>query len=268
MRQDIKNFSECYASKEDVAILKQEFENIKGAPTINYNSRKVIPKRGAFTLDSFEYNSGPMGLHPLSYEKDLNASHCSFSPQTKNRCQHQQNEGRSKNKSTDVLQMLNGASVTYVTESAVSEPVEVRKIRQPVASERMTHASTGATSPSVLTAVPVHSDRKPQERKSYTQVLEQGKWKPQEENEQWKLVQKKRLKNRFVGNKGKAIVESHINFKAADIRIPLYVYNIAKDVTEADVQNYIKNKTEVSVELEKMIMKTPKEYDAYKVYGM
>lgn len=268
MRQDINKISQCYASKEDLNILKHDIENLKGASIFNKFSRNVNPKRGACMLESFEYNSGPMGLHPIDSEKDLYVNHCSSSsPKTKNRCQNQNQhpeEGRSENKSQPV-QMHNGAPTANVSKSAVSGPVEVINNPKLVTSERMTHAST-VSALSIPSAGPFYNDRTPQEKKSYSQVLEQGEWKPQEENKQWVLVQRKRLKNRFVGNKGKAVVESNINFKAADIRIPLYIYNIAKDVTEVDIQNYIKNKTEVSFKLEKIIMKTPKEYDAYKVY--
>ncbi|XP_045455250.1 uncharacterized protein LOC123664925 [Melitaea cinxia] len=265
MRQDLNNVSQYYASKEDLNILKHDIETLKGASVANNLSRNINPKRGACMLQSFECNSGPMGLQPFSNEKDICEGPCSLSPSRKNRYKNQHpEEGSIENKSS-TEQMNNGVSPADFVVSAVSGSLEEVNKSKLTPSERMTHA-LNVPAPTISSDAPFYNDCKPQDRKSYSKVLEQGEWKPQEENKQWILVQKKRLKNRFVSNKGKAVVESNVNFKAADIRIPLYIYNIAKDVTKDDIQNYVKNKTEVSVDLEKVIMKIPKDYDAYKVY--
>lgn len=43
------------------------------------------------------------------------------------------------------------------------------------------------------------------------------------------------------------------------------IYNVAKEVSLCDIQNYIASKTDIMVQLEKMNMKVPKLYDAYKI---
>lgn len=263
MREEINTISQSYVSKEQINLLRHDIDNLKRASIVNNFSGNINPKRGACLIDSFEYNSGPMGLHPIGNERDSYGSRCS-SPMSnsKNRCQHPTVEGRNNSPNT---QLHIGRLPLNDIESAVSGPAEVVNNSEP-ASGRMTHASTIPTPP-LPTAGPCYNDHKPTtQRKTYTQVLEQGEWKSQEKSESWITVQRKKLRNRFVGNKGKAVVESNNNFKAADIRIPLYIYNIAKDVTIGDIHSYIKNKTEVSVELEKMNMKTTREYDAYKVF--
>ena len=228
---------------------------------VNNLCRNINSKRGASVLESFEYSSDPMGLHPISSEKDYYGDRCSLSPKIKNRYEKQHYEvGRSEIKSS-TEQMTNGVSPAYVIESAESGSLDTVNNT----SDCVTHASVVPT-PIIPSDGPCYNDRTPQESKTYSQVLRHGERTCLEENKQWILVQKNKFKNRFIGNKGKAIVESNVNFKAADIRIPLYIYNIAKNVTKEDIISYVKNKTDVPVDLEKVVMKMPKDYDAYKVY--
>lgn len=48
-------------------------------------------------------------------------------------------------------------------------------------------------------------------------------------------------------------------------KIVLYIYHVDKQVTEADIVEYIKEKAKTCVDIEKMIMKVPRSYDAYKI---
>ncbi|KAJ8727230.1 hypothetical protein PYW08_015627 [Mythimna loreyi] len=102
-------------------------------------------------------------------------------------------------------------------------------------------------------------------KKSLADIVRNGDWKIPKEDKEWTLVQRKRLRNRFIASRGKAVSSSNSNFKAADIKIPIYIYNVAKDVPVCDILSYIASKTDVTVHLEKMSMKVPKSYDAYKV---
>ncbi|XP_045449974.1 uncharacterized protein LOC123658655 [Melitaea cinxia] len=264
MRQDINNISQCCASKEDLNKLKKDIETLKGVSFVNNSSRHINPKRGACRLESFECNSGPMGLHPINREMDFCEGVYSLSPKAKNRYENIHHDEGRKEKTSATEQVNNAMSPVNVIESAVSEPFEKVNNAMAVTSESVTCTSFTPL-PTKPKDGPCYNNRRSQEIKTYTQVLNHGEWKPQEENK-WILVQKKKFKNKFVGNKGKAVIESNVNFKAADIRIPLYIYNVAKDVTKDDILTYVKNKTDVYVDLEKVIMKTPKEYNAYKVY--
>lgn len=103
------------------------------------------------------------------------------------------------------------------------------------------------------------------ERKQMADVVRNGgKWKLEPHKEEWILMQRKRLKNRFVGKKGKADINPDCGFKAADINIPFYIYNVDKNASIDDIDKYIKTKTNVQVSLERVNMKQNKEYTAYK----
>lgn len=64
-----------------------------------------------------------------------------------------------------------------------------------------------------------------------------------------------------MGNKGKATVKLEDRFRAADIKIPIYIYNVSKEVQSSDIVKYIKDKTNIDVTVEKNTMKINKDYD-------
>lgn len=103
--------------------------------------------------------------------------------------------------------------------------------------------------------------------KSFASVAQQeGEWKVEKRSEKWEQVQKKRYRNRFTGNKGKAVVQPENNFRAADISTPIYIYNVSKQTTKEDILKYIKNKTSIDVNLIKWNMKHDKAYCAFKIF--
>lgn len=69
-----------------------------------------------------------------------------------------------------------------------------------------------------------------------------------------------------MGTTGTAIVNSNTNFKAADIETPIYIYNVSIEASVCDTNAYTNNKAKLDVHLEKMNMKTVKDYNAYIVY--
>lgn len=84
----------------------------------------------------------------------------------------------------------------------------------------------------------------------------------------WVTVTRHRKKTnaRFQAREGRAQVSGSSTFKAADVKIPLYIYNVSKETKVEDISNYIMNKTGAQVTLEKVIMKEEKDYDSYKMY--
>jgi hypothetical protein len=88
---------------------------------------------------------------------------------------------------------------------------------------------------------------------------------PKPENE-WIQVQRKRLRNRFVGYTGKAELSCSSTFKAAGIRIPLFVSNVDTNVNESDIVDYIYGKTGEKVSLTRMKMRKEKGYNSFKVF--
>lgn len=89
------------------------------------------------------------------------------------------------------------------------------------------------------------------------------------EEGKWSVVvnkKKSRYRNRFVSNHGKASYGPESKFKAASVKVPLYISNISKDTSQQDIIDYIVRKTQVLVTLEKIAPKVDKGYDSYIFY--
>ncbi|CAG9560090.1 unnamed protein product [Danaus chrysippus] len=102
--------------------------------------------------------------------------------------------------------------------------------------------------------------------KTIAEIVREGKWNKQKQDDEWIRVQRKRTRNRFMGHRGKAILEPGNKFKAAEIKIPIYIYNVSKEVSVCDIHAYIKTKTTLDVDIEKITMKIKKDYESYKIF--
>ncbi|KPJ12736.1 hypothetical protein RR48_02638 [Papilio machaon] len=116
------------------------------------------------------------------------------------------------------------------------------------------------------TATPRLRTRPAMIKKSFADIAREGEWKAAQPSEHWIRVQKNKLKNKFAGNRGKAVNDSESKFKAADIKTPLYIYNVSKDVTSEDILNYIFKKSNVNVTVEAINMKIKKDYNSFKIF--
>jgi RNA recognition motif-containing protein len=132
----------------------------------------------------------------------------------------------------------------------------------------MTHSSPKLTSTCEITTALRHTDETfvSSDRPLYSKVAQGGEFKSRTPDNEWRTSQKRRLRNRFIGQEGKAILSPDTKFKAADIRVPIYIYNVSKETTASNIVEYIKLKTNVTVSLDKKKMKMKKGYDAYKVF--
>lgn len=85
---------------------------------------------------------------------------------------------------------------------------------------------------------------------------------------EWTLVRGKSYKQRYklLGQKGCAFTTPDVNFRAADIEIPLYISNVNTNTSEEDIISYIKNKTQLTVALKRINMKLNKSYNAFKIF--
>lgn len=73
-------------------------------------------------------------------------------------------------------------------------------------------------------------------------------------------------KNSFIGNLGSGTTASNTKFRAADVKVPLFISNVDKNASENDIAEYILEKTHEKVSLSKINMKREKGYNSYKVY--
>jgi hypothetical protein len=104
------------------------------------------------------------------------------------------------------------------------------------------------------------------EKKSFATVLsEKGEWKdvlPRHGREHKRNL---RLKNRIIGKQGTAKIDPNCKFKAADIRLPLFVYNVDKNVSSHDIEDYVEARTRLKVKADRVEVKAEKNYIAYKI---
>ena len=69
-----------------------------------------------------------------------------------------------------------------------------------------------------------------------------------------------------MGYTGNARADSENKFKAANIHVPIYIYNVSKETTVTDISSYVFKKTNLALKLDKMSMKINKDYDGYIAY--
>lgn len=86
-------------------------------------------------------------------------------------------------------------------------------------------------------------------------------------NEGWtKVTYRKPQSARFQGKQGKAPVVLSSKFKAAEKKTSLYIYNVAKDTSESDITDYIQEKAQIAVHLQKMVKRNiNKDYNSFKI---
>lgn len=89
----------------------------------------------------------------------------------------------------------------------------------------------------------------------------------QDLNSEWLIVQKKSTKRyKLIGQKGSSSITPSGKFKASDVTVPLFISNVSKEPCEQDIISYIKDKTNETVSLKLIKMKTSKKYNAYKLF--
>lgn len=305
LQQDVHKINEQFATKEQLNMLALDLNALKLTSLVNVNDTnttvgRVNFKRGAAFRDSYEYNSGPMGLvHDVSENIVTNEGRKSpddtetmyrniiHSQTAHENGNHHLNASISKNNINNSIEIDNNSNVSVVcsrpcdslvmTHSA-SPSAERPPPRLPPSSPAAVRvpspapARVPAPAPNFTSAperghVAARAAASEIERKqrSLADIVREGEWKKPEHNDEWIVYQKRRLRNRFVGNRGSA-TDAEDCFKAADVKIPIYIYNVSKEVTVCQITRYIQRKTSLCVTMEKMNMKRPKDYDSYKIF--
>lgn len=274
MQNEIFTIREQYATIGELNDIKLDLESLRNASIVNTFKKNVNTKRGACLMNGFGHDSGPMGLPPLHNEVSTPANQ-QLSPQPPR-------DYRSIPKINFLLegssaqqtqlsngQRINESAVTEQTQTGrAAEAERVMPVEPLTASDRaqVNHAQLIHSPKAIHTASPVESSVAISVRKTIADSVRGGVWKPETPDKDWITVQRKRLRNRFVGNRGKAATEPDEKFKAADVKTPIYIYNVAKEVSVCDIQKYVQSKTNIEVTLFKMNMKKLKDYDAYKIF--
>ncbi|KAI5633111.1 hypothetical protein NE865_14170 [Phthorimaea operculella] len=297
LRNEMNTFKNDYATLSQLKSLKRELKNIKTdiSSNFHYTNNVNTRKRGGFGLDS-----GPIGL---SHNNTIfsNEEGNMAGPVTVENVDYSEEDG-----GTNVWRKIGeqNASLSHLhSQSSVESPNHAVPITHAFPSKStlqkvsvngpQLRASANApeTTAEMARNVGVEGplDRSPElvicapenaslsskinldKEKTVAEILkEKGDWKQERPNENWIEVQRRRLRNRFVGKTGKAAPVpdkmTGSQFKAADIRIPLFISNVNKEVEAQGICEYIEAKAQVSVDAEKINMKYKRPYNAYKIF--
>lgn len=258
IHSEIKVIKDTYATTEQLLVFKKECQHLNMQPSFNNSYSNINRKRGGGGIaNSFCLDSGPMGLPPFEKNSSIDCS------------------GRAVyNNKTPVAA---STQRTSLLESPVS-PVK------PVLIQTASGAGASVIAPSASTAEPpppplkqstelLNTPRRvgPKQKTAADRTIAEivntdSEWKKEMQSDEWLLVQKRRFRNQLVGSKGKAVINSSMKFKAADIKIPLFINNVDKNTNEKDIIEYIEQKTRVTVTIKKIDMRKQKRYDAYKIF--
>lgn len=260
MRNELDNFKEKYATIVQIKQLQMDLDNLKYTSIVNHHNINTN-KRGAYLFDS-----GPIGLlHSINknVSRSISAEHETVS--------------RVSDESTcNTPQQLsplhagnNEADVARSTVSSVSVP---RCHRTSVSKNRVkqNNDSSITKSPTSKSRAATTNEQcsvsNPKDVSYASTARKKGIWKTNNKSDGWTIVQRKRLRNRSVGCIGKASAEPGVNFKAAHVKVPLFINYVSKEVTEKDISDYIVEKTKEAVQPQKMTMKMERHYNSFKVY--
>ncbi|KAI5639566.1 hypothetical protein NE865_07932 [Phthorimaea operculella] len=275
LREDVTKLkAECVTKKD----LQETLENRK--PSLppqsvcpseqpEYRSMNVNKnKRGAY-MDSFQLDSGPIGLmhvnepfNKSNEQQTIVSTHKTTSTPIQQNdislkiCKNGQ-EGTTvqEHNTSDIRHRSAGCSAA----AAVRETGSAAKPQS-----QYTNVRSDDKSPLSQDYVNKHVDCDKHE--SFVDIVNNGKpWQAQKPDEKWIKVQRKRLRNRFIGMTGQAVPEAG-KFRAAETKVPMLVYNVDKEATVDDVKNYIYDKIGERVSLYKLHMQREKSYDSYKIF--
>lgn len=233
LQSELRTVKECYVTNDQFEEFKKELSNNEHQP--RNTPQNINCKRGGRSTTSICLDSGPMGL-PHFFEK---------------------------------IDCTTSAGSEIITTQDLLSPDSIIRESNPAA-ERLPVRNE---SPTISVSVPAagRTDKKPVECRSLERSMPQAnsgsdnKSQNYENDNEWTLVQRKKLKSRLRGSKGKAMLEPNNRFRAADIHIPLFITNVNKQTSENDIIDYIFSKTQTSVVLKKIKMRKEKNYNAYKI---
>ncbi|KAJ0179558.1 hypothetical protein K1T71_005270 [Dendrolimus kikuchii] len=275
LQSEISKIKETCVTVDQLENIRTEMQNLKYASIINNSPQNGSVKRSAYMLDS-----GPHGFLNISNtynskkspEKEtvhapnqvIDTLSQSLLPQTNTGQSNAvpftagvRSEGQNHTPATGRLCVRNDNSNMTTPISAHSGGDRDNQ-REEAAYHTVANVVTNQT-------VEVNSANS-ENKKSIAIVLnKEGVWKPEHKNDNWIQIQRKRYRNRTHGITGKALINPNDKFKPAEQKVPLFVSNVHKDTSEDDVIQYILNKTNEKVILQKIKMKQEKTYNAYKI---
>lgn len=288
LKQEVHDIKSTYSTADQVRQLEEQIKNI-GQNNISNDTiidtpfdRNVNLRRGAF-FSSINSDSGPMGLSPLTSRLSYRpiATDCNGETKMTSEVNDRSDKCADDDPCCESLSRSNTQGGNYAAISHPQKHVEATAVSQTSVQTALAHTDRAVRPTMVPLAssesasrfareadsavLPLSKEIRP--RASFAEIAgAEGEWKKPDKDSEWITVRRNKSKDRFIGNKGTAKSNSESKFKAADIRLPLFINNVDKDTAAADIVEYIMEKTKVSVTLEKIEMKRQKEYNAYKIF--
>lgn len=228
-----------FVTREEWEQSKEKFKNESVLTSNPY--RNINLRRGAGTY----LNSGPMGFSHFDtlINNSKNSSKCSEGSETSHQDYPQIEKQQNLNSTPPIAK-----------ES--EKPTESVRQETGLADGRQLSSSTPRTNDNVN----VNNNDQYCSKESFANALKK--------EGEWKLVENRKKRNtnyRYLGKTG-ICNESAGNFKAADLKVPIFITRVHKETTESDIMDYIQRKTQVKVKLEKITFKTEKNHNAYKFF--
>lgn len=279
LKDQLEVVREQYATVEQLNQLRSELYVAKLA-SVNggYGSTNFVnSKRGAcnpHVYRSIEVNSGPFGMLNFTENAQQNNS--------QNELKRMETVGVSRSPPgtpsaglpllSPIARSINGSELIEKEVEVLITDVGSQRGAQQVSASSPTqqHLELSGSGNGEQRASGAHDptngdDGNAKDRDTYAKRAREGGEFKNEQDGTWIEIQKKKRRNQFVGVNGLG-KDPLGKFKAADIKVPLFINNVGIQVSQSDIADYIFNKTQVTVNLVEIKMKKQRDYKAYKVF--
>lgn len=226
LKNDLRTIKESYVITSQLEQTREEMCGVKNfVSTVNRDYNNVNKRRGAAFMESFMYDSGPMGLHHLSQDSHNIPQHSEYGNPSKpytetlniNLPSRKVSLPSSANKnSKNAHTMEQQADCVEHVESATENTQDVRR---PTGVKEIDREVSGAQNTEQICVAPIVVNQGADgvmPKCDNRSIMEQ----PWQEVIIKKSVRKQNL---FNGRIGKASENHRVNFKAAQTKIPLFM---------------------------------------------
>lgn len=264
LQNEVKVIQSSYVTVQQLEEVKLDLHNMKYASLPMSPCNVNMMGRGAY------HDSGPVGMSCFNLSPDENSTKESqLSPKHHDKSELNKSKSDQEHQRVDFVPIVaanadsessrhaRARSVSMDTERAAAAAATVPALPCPAAAD---NASCAAVS-----IEPIYDGCK---QKQFADVLKEKDLKKPVSDGEWTTVERKRrskMSYRYHGHMGVA-TDTNDKFRAAEKKVPIFITNVHKGTKEIDITSYIHTKTQENVKLEKIVMKTDSDHDAYKFY--
>ncbi|XP_063364978.1 uncharacterized protein LOC134653532 [Cydia amplana] len=251
IQNDIAQVKSSYATINQLEELRLDLNNMKCASIPQSPFNKVNARRGAWL-----YDSGPIGLsHCSTNSEKENASTSQVSPTIPLNNDNNINNSQLTPKKQSPLKNIQ-LKCPNNNEIGTSNPLLSVGVSHPHLPEIAEPCSQAAKECVDTRRAATDSNGYPRDHDNNS---ENGEWIT-------KTYKRNKPNYRYAGKRGLACdAENNVKFRAAERKIPIFISNVNKDCLESDIINYVKDKTQENITLEKLNIRK-NSHNAYKFF--